>query len=88
MKCPDCGDAEQQERLGPDSQLLGHTGYRCPKCGRLYVVPTDIADLTHRLAEMKARLHVLGLEMGSLAREIADAEAVLLELREQRQKDP
>lgn len=83
MKCPDCGDTEQQEWLGSDNEAASQARYRCPKCGRLYSVPADIAGLTHHLSEMKARLHFLGLEMGSLARQIGAAHAKLLELHEQ-----
>lgn len=87
MKCPDCGDSEQQERLGSDTQAAGQARYRCRTCDRLYSVPADIADLTHYLAEMKAQFHALGREMGSLARQIEAAEVKLLELRSQPSDD-
>jgi transposase-like protein len=82
MKCPDCGDTQDQIRLGPADAPAEHSGYRCPRCGRLYAVPTEIANLTQRLADMKATLHAQGLRMGELGRQIAASEAELLELRE------
>jgi len=81
MKCPECGDTQDQKPLGP-GEPTGHSGYRCSHCGRLYTIPTDVANLTQRLAEMKATLHAHSLEMGDLARQIAASEAELLELRQ------
>jgi len=39
MKCPDCGDAtEQQINLGGSNTPPENTGFYCAVCGRLYVV--------------------------------------------------
>jgi len=80
MKCPDCADAEKQERLGPTNGQPGHTDYRCGQCGRLYSIADDLAEIDQRLVEMKARFNALELEMGTLGREIAETEAARLEL--------
>lgn len=82
MKCPDCGETRDQKHLGLTDDPSGYTGYRCQACGRIYAVPTDIDNLSQRVAEMKATLHAHGLEMGELARKIAASEAELLELRQ------
>ena len=40
VRCPACGAAEKQERLGP----LGHTQsvvYHCRACGKIYAGPED-----------------------------------------------
>ena len=84
MKCPECGDVDQQGRIGSGQEPAELSCYRCSKCGRLYTVPADIATLSDSLAKMNAKLASLGAEMGSLSREIAETEAELIRMRHQR----
>lgn len=44
MKCPNCGDTEQQRSLPAGEERSDPIGYRCAVCGRLYLVPVAAAN--------------------------------------------
>ena len=65
MKCPACGNTDEQQRIGPPDEQAGPTGYRCDKCGRLYPAPVetmqhDFDDILDRLEQLReiGRAHV------------------------------
>jgi hypothetical protein len=70
MKCPDCGDATEQQRLASESRSLT---FCCGKCGRFYAVP--MMDLAARLEELKANADWLASQHALLAERIAAVEA-------------
>ena len=46
MKCPNCGDTQQQRSLAAAEERSAPIGYRCAVCGRLYQVPAVTSAIT------------------------------------------
>jgi transcription elongation factor Elf1 len=73
MKCPDCGDVTEQQRLASGSRSRTH---HCGKCGQLYAVPIkDLAATIDRLEELKANAEWLANQHALLVERIAEVEA-------------
>ena len=86
MKCPDCGDATEQQRLASGSRSFT---YRCGKCGRLYAVPsTDLAATIDRLEELKANAEWLASQHAILVQRIAEIEAHIKAARGEQRVPP
>lgn len=76
MKCPECGPVEDQAHLGPTD--TNSIGYRCGKCGRLYVVPLiDLERLIDHLQQLWSEADSMGRHQVEFAQRIAEVERQL-----------
>lgn len=93
MKCPACGNNDQQSRIGPTSEQREQLLYRCSACGRLYTIEADLVELIDRLDELKVKAETMAEEQLRLTKQITGAEKQLnaaktqLEAADQRLKE-
>lgn len=72
MKCPHCGTSEQQQQLKELEPCTA--GYRCPKCGCLYVAASGMDAIINRLNELKAIADASARQQEEFARRLAEFE--------------
>ena len=76
IKCPECGDGEKQQRLGPVGEAPGHIVYRCARCAKLYTITfLELAELVDQLQSLKAEVQLLAARQTDFNGRIAEMEA-------------